>query len=244
MFNGVDLNNDILLGGPRGQGNKDGGNGGGARPDLPSPLQVTGHPILAGPVPGHHAGQFMTAAAGYPPHAGQPMYPGQPGQHPHMVRMIVPGPGMMPVMSGQPGQPDSSGQPGQQPAMWAGQPGQQPPPPTPPQHGTQPNTPAPSPGLPQHMYTTSGPHGQPPNYPPGQPGPGGQQLVVIPHHGAFPGHGIPTSQHGHMGGQPMMVGGQQPVTSMSGMMQPPHFTHYMPAHQGQSSGLKGLQQQQ
>lgn len=234
-------------GNQRGQGGKDGGGGGssGGRPDLPSPLQVTGHPILAGGVPNpHHTHQqFMTA--GYPtPQPG--IYPG-PGQHqgPPVMRMIMPGggvggvpgqmlPAMLPVMSQADSQPPSNQN------MWAGGqpsgPGQpQHPPPiagTPPQHGTGPSTPAPSPGL-QQMY--SGPHHQPPSYP-GQ----GQILTVIPGpgaHAAFPGHGVPTSAvgpHGphmaHMMGGP----GGQPVTSMAGMMQPQF--QYMPQPHNQGGG--------
>ena len=144
----------------------------------------------------------------------------------------VPGqmlPAMLPVMS----QADS--QPASNQNMWAGgQPSGQPqhPPPiaaTPPQHGTGPSTPAPSPGL-QQMYTAA-PHHQPPSYP-GQ----GQILTVIPGgHAAFPGHGVPTSAVGpHGAHMAHMMGGAggQPVTSMSaGSMMQPQF-QYLPHNQG------------
>jgi len=226
---------------------KDSANSGG-RPDLPSPMAVTGHPILAGGV---------TTLTGQPPHGHQQYFhPGQAvyGQHQGhpVVRMIMPSggvpggvpqgmiPGMMPVMSSSHAdtitQPTMSGGPN----MWA-QTNPHPPPSgvpppiaaTPPNHGTQPNTPAPSPGI-QQMY----PHGHPPqpaslppNYPPGQ------TLMVIPG-GSFPGH-IPTSgapqqgMHPHLGQHALMGGpggpGGQPVTSMANMM--PHFP-YMQQHQG------------
>ena len=132
-----------------GQGGKEAGTGGQGRPELPSPLQVqnvTGLPIQAGGVAGHHP-QFI--AGGYPGH-GQYPGPHQPGHPGPVVRMVMPGgmmagPGLVPVMS-QHQQPPDPAQPGQNTAapMWTGGqggPGQHPPPPPP-----QPNTPAPSPG--------------------------------------------------------------------------------------------------
>ena len=74
---------------PRGAGPPHGGRGAGpgakeggppqgmARPDLPSPMAVTGHPILAGPgIPGQppHGQPYFS------PHPGQPVYSHQPGQ--------------------------------------------------------------------------------------------------------------------------------------------------------------------
>jgi len=214
------------------QGGKEPNNNGGqGRPDLPSPLQVTGHPILAGGTPGH---QFVT---GYPAHQPQ-IYPGQPPQGPQVVRMIMPGgvhgniiagPGIVPVMS----QADSGGNTGNNQNMWTGGQSQHHPPQTPPQHGTQPNTPAPSPGL-QQMYSGP-PHHQPPSY----QAPGQQNMVIIPNHGAggFPQH-IPTSvpqphAHIHAHGGPNIMGPAgpvQPTTSMSGGMMPQY--HYIPQHQG------------
>merc|ERR1719361_1302809 len=147
-------------GNQRVQGGKDNGGGGagggnsgaGGRPDLPSPLQVTGHPILAGGVANPHHSHQQFLSAGYPtPQHG--LYPG-PGGHqaPPMVRMIMPSgavpgqmlaPAMMPVLS----QADSQAGAGSSQNMWTAGPGQPShPPPTPPQHGTQPSTPAPSPG--------------------------------------------------------------------------------------------------
>ena len=239
---GLYFNISLSAGNPRGgPAGKDSGGGGGGnsgaggRPDLPSPLQVTGHPILAGGVANPHHSHQQFLSAGYPtPQHG--LYPG-PGGHqaPPMVRMIMPSgavpgqmlaPAMMPVLS----QADSQAGAGSTQNMWTGGPSGpgQPshPPPTPPQHGTQPSTPAPSPGI-QQMY--GGPHHQPPQYP-GQ----GQILTVIPGgHAAFPGHGVPTSAvgpHGAHMAHMMGGGGGQPVTSMSGMMQPQF--QYLPHNQG------------
>ena len=244
-------------GGGAGPG-KDGGTGPGQaaaarQPDMPSPMAVTGHPILAGQPP-HGGGPYLQ----------YPQYP-QPGQHP-VVRMIMPGgpggvpggpamlPGMMPVMS----QHQAGEGPGQQP-HWAG-PGQPHPPPsgvpppamaaTPPQHGTQPSTPAPSPGLGgvggvySHPPVQAGPASLPPSY----PQPAQHTLMVVGPGGGvqFPGHGIPTSggQPGphtaHLAGQHLLGGpGQpqvagQPVTSMAGMV--PHFHQYMPGHPAPHQG--------
>ena len=142
-----------------------------------------------------------------------------------------PAPGMMPVMS----QSDTAAT-GTSQTMWAGgQQQQQPPPHTPPQHGTQPNTPAPSPGLPQ-MYNGP-PHHQPPSYPPG-PGQQGPNFIVLGpgHAGGLPQH-IPTSVAPHhpphlahgAPGHMMGPGPGQTTTSMSGMM--PQY-HFIPQHQG------------
>jgi len=227
------------------QQGKESGNSGG-RPDLPSPMAVTGHPILAGGV---------TTLTGQPPHGPQNYFhPGQAvyGQHQGhpVVRMItmpsggVPGgmiPGMMPMAGMTSSHADTITQPTMSGThnMWA-QPTPHPPPSggpppiaaTPPNHGTQPNTPAPSPGL-QQMYPGHPP--QPASLPPNYPQPGqGPTLMVIPG-GGFPGH-IPTSgapqqgMHPHMGQHALMGGpGGQPVTSMANMM--PHF-QYMQQHQG------------
>jgi len=220
-------------------------NNSGGRPDLPSPMAVTGHPILAGGVTGqppHGPPNYF--------HPAQAVY-GQPQGHP-VVRMItmpsggVPGgimPGMMPVMSNHETitQPTLSGNQN----MWT-QPNPHPPPAgvpppiaaTPPNHGTQPNTPAPSPGL-QQMYPGHQP--QPASLPHNYPQP--QTLMVIP--GQFPGGHIPTSgapqqgMHPHMG-QHAIIGGQ-PVTSMANMM--PHF-QYMQQHQGGQPHIPHLMAQQ
>jgi len=245
----------------RPQGKENSNNNSSGRPDLPSPMAVTGHPILAGGV---------TTLTGQPPHGpqnyfhpGQAVY-GQPQGHP-VVRMItipsggVPGgimPGMMPVMSSHADtitQPTMSGTHN----MWT-QPSPHPPPSgvpppiaaTPPNHGTQPNTPAPSPGL-QQMYPGHPP--QPASLPPNYPQPGqGPTLMVMPGHGAgFPGH-IPTSgapqqgMHPHMGQHALMgAPAGQPVTSMAANMMPhfqymqqhqsgqPHITHLMAQHNQQ-----------
>ena len=176
--------------------------------------------------------------AGYP--TPQPsLYPA-PGQH-HgaapMVRMMIPQPGQMlghvAVMS------QADNQPASNQNMWSGaggpggpgQPHQPPPiPATPPQHGTQPSTPAPSPGI-QQMYAGPG-HHQPPAYP------AQQQIVQIlpnPQHAAFPGHGVPTSVGPHGPHMAHMMGGPgpgQPVTSMSAGMMQPQF-QYMPQQHNQ-----------
>jgi len=253
------LQNTRPMGNNQRQQGKESGNSGG-RPDLPSPMAVTGHPILAGGV---------TTLTGQPPHApqhyfnpGQAVY-GQPQGHP-VVRMItmpsggVPGamiPGMMPMTGMTSSHADTITQPTMSGThnMWA-QPTPHPPPSgvpppiaaTPPNHGTQPNTPAPSPGL-QQMYPGHGHPPQPASLPPNYPQPGqGPTLMVIPG-GGFPGH-IPTSgapQQGmppHMGQHALMGGpGGQPVTSMANMM--PHF-QYMQQHQGGQPHLTHLMAQQ
>lgn len=253
------LQNTRPMGNNQRQQGKESGNSGG-RPDLPSPMAVTGHPILAGGV---------TTLTGQPPHApqhyfnpGQAVY-GQPQGHP-VVRMItmpsggVPGgmiPGMMPMTGMTSSHADTITQPTMSGThnMWA-QPTPHPPPSgvpppiaaTPPNHGTQPNTPAPSPGL-QQMYPAHGHPPQPASLPPNYPQPGqGPTLMVIPG-GGFPGH-IPTSgapQQGmppHMGQHALMGGpGGQPVTSMANMM--PHF-QYMQQHQGGQPHLTHLMAQQ
>jgi len=219
-------------GGRGGQGGKDNGGQGMPRPDLPSPMAVTGHPILAGP-----------GIPGQPPH-GQPYFsqhPGQPvysHQHGQVIRMLtmpagVPQgmmPGMVPVMTSHSGDtPHHTSAPG-----YAHQ-GQPPPAATPPQ---------PSPGLYQ------GHPGQPTSLPPqGYPA---QPMFIVPGPGAPM---VPSSLPGGQASHPHLLGhstqqyypgpggqGCQTVTSMGGYMISPQFQHV--PHQGQPQHLPQHMMQQ
>merc|ERR1719220_1102266 len=107
------------------------------RPDLPSPMAVTGHPILA--APGLNPGQPPHGQPYFSPHVpGQQVY-GQPGQQ--VIRMMVPAgmpggammPGMVPVMTSHSGETPgvghqhSTGTQGHHQQMWGGTPSPHPP---------------------------------------------------------------------------------------------------------------------
>lgn len=203
---------------------KDGGSGAGARPDLPSPIAVTGHPILAGP------------------HVTQPPQPGPPFFTPHQ-QVYLPAPqqlvrvpmglqgGMVPGMIMSTGDTMTGGQ--HAPAtnthanMWGATPPSGVPPPiaaaTPPAP-QQSNTPAPSPGLGQMYGGTPHHPPQPNSLPPNYPGQAAPTMLMIPG-GGFPGH-IPTSGAQHGVPAHNIMGG--PVTSgMPQYMMAPHqpFIH-------------------
>lgn len=205
-----------------------------ARPDLPSPIAVTGHPILAGPgtVPGQPPFFSPHQQVAYPPgHHGGPQ---------QLVRVmpmgLQPGGGMVPGMIMSTGETMSGPTPatnthanmwGANPSHHTGPPSGVPPPvaATPPAQPS--NTPAPSPGLGQ-MYGGAHHPPQPNSLPPTYPGQAQPTMLVIPG-GGFPGH-IPTSvgPHGPVHGVPAhnLMGG--PVTSgMPQYMMAPHqpFLH-------------------
>lgn len=216
-----------------------------ARPDLPSPIAVTGHPILAGPgtVPGQPP--FFS------PHQQVAAYP--PGHPQQLVRVmpmgLQPGTGMVPGMIMSTGETMSGPTPATNTHanMWGAAPSQGPPPPpiaaTPP--APQPsNTPAPSPGLGQ-MYGGAHHQPQPNSLPPSYPGQAQPTMLVIPG-GGFPGH-IPTSGGPHGGpvhGVPAhnLMGG--PVTSgMPQYMMAPHqpFLHQQGGQQHLAQHLMAQQ---
>jgi len=213
------------------------------RPDLPSPMAVTGHPILA--APGLNPGQPPHGQPYFSPHVpGQQVY-GQPGQQ--VIRMMVPAgmpggammPGMVPVMTSHSGETPgvghqhSTGSQGHHQQMWGGTPSPHPPhlttatPPTQPQPPPSATPPQPSPGLYHQPQPTSLP---PQGYPAHQP------MFVIPGGGmvpttmAGPGAGHPAHLIGQQSPQYYAGPGGQPVTSMGGYMINPQFQHIQ--HQG------------
>ena len=119
----------------RGPGGKDGNQPNNLpRPDLPSPMAVTGHPILA--APGLNPGQPPHGQPYFSPHPGPQVY-GQGGQ---VIRMVMPAgmpgsammPGMVPVMTSHSGETPgghqhSSGSQGHHQQMWGGTPSPHPP---------------------------------------------------------------------------------------------------------------------
>jgi len=215
------------------------------RPDLPSPMAVTGHPILA--APGLNPGQPPHGQPYFSPHPSQQVY-SQPGQ---VIRMMVPAgmpggammPGMVPVMTSHSGETPgghqhSSGSQGHHQQMWGGTPSPHPPhlatatPPTQPQPPPSATPPQPSPGLYQHPQPSS----LPPQGYPGQPMfviPGGPGMV--PTTMAGPGAGHPAHLIGQQSPQYYAGPGGQPVTSMGGYMINPQFQHIQ--HQGQPGHL-------
>lgn len=236
----------------RGPGGKDGNQPNNLpRPDLPSPMAVTGHPILA--APGLNPGQPPHGQPYFSPHPGPQVY-GQQGQ---VIRMVMPAgmpgsammPGMVPVMTSHSGETPgghqhSSGSQGHHQQMWGGTPSPHPPhlatatPPSQPPPSATP--PQPSPGL----YHQPQPSSLPPQGYPGQP------MFVIPGSAGM----VPTTMAGPATGHPAHLLGQQspqyypgpggqPVTSMGGYMINPQFQHIQ--HQGQPGHLPiHIQQQQ
>jgi len=237
---------------PRVPGKEQGGGGAALpRPDLPSPMQVTGHPILAAP-----------GLPGQPPH-GQPyfqphqVYAQQPGQPGQVIRMVMPAgglpggmmPGMVPVMTSHSGDtPHHQAPQGHQHTqMWGGAtPSPHPPhlatatPPSQAQPPPSATPPQPSPG---GMYQ---PHpGQPSSLPPqGYPG---QPMFVV---GPGPGGMVPSTLAGP-GGHHILghqspqyyAGPGQPVTSMGQYMMSPQFPQHI-QHQGQHLPQHMMPQQQ